>query len=241
MDRTGATGWAAAWRRGRWARWVGLAIAGLAALGFFGRFLFLGNFDVVAPGRVYRSAQPKGSDLTRWMEAHALASIVNLRGGSGADSWYRDEVRQSERRGVDLYDLPMDANRRPSRRELLTLIDVLDRCRYPLLIHCKSGSDRTGLASALYLMLRDGRPPGEARGAFSLARGHLPLFGAELLHEPLVEYEDWLRERGLAHEPSRFRDWVRREYRDPDPSEDFRPLSPGSRFRVAEGGERRSR
>ena len=66
--------------------------------------------------------------------------------------------------GLEFYDLPMSACRRPTRRELLVLLDLFEHCRYPLLIHCKSGSDRTGLASALYLMSRRGEPPGGRSG-----------------------------------------------------------------------------
>ena len=68
--------------------------------------------------------------------------------------------------GLSLYDLPLSATRRPARLELLRLIDVLERCPYPLLIHCKSGADRTGLASALYLMLQRGETPERAGAAF---------------------------------------------------------------------------
>ena len=78
-------------------------------------------------------------------------------------------------------------------RELLVLLDLFEHCRYPLLIHCKSGSDRTGLASALYLMSRRGEPPGWAVRGFTLKHGHVPLFGPEHLHEPFREYEAWLK------------------------------------------------
>ena len=73
------------------------------------------------------------------------------------------------------------------------LLDLFDSCRYPLLIHCKSGADRTGLASGLYLMARRGVPPGEALRAFSVLHGHFPIGGPEHLHEPIEEYAAWLR------------------------------------------------
>ena len=96
------------------------------------------------------------------------------------------------------------------RRELLTLIDFFDHCQYPLLIHCKAGADRTGLASALYLMIRQDEPPREAIRAFTIYHGHVPLFGTEHLHEPLDEYAQWLDSRGLTHTPARFREWVKK-------------------------------
>src|SRR5262249_57216146 len=95
-----------------------------------------------------------------WVEplirGRRIASVLNLRGGSLADTFYQEEVRVTHALGVDFYDLPMSATRRPSRRELLLLLDLFGRCRYPLLIHCKEGSDRTGLACAPYLMASRG-------------------------------------------------------------------------------------
>jgi hypothetical protein len=113
------------------------------------------------------------------------------------------------------------------------MIDFLERCDYPLLIHCKSGADRTGLASALYLMVRRGESPERALGAFSLEFGHIPLFGTEHLHEPLQEYGAWLKSHQLPHSPERFRSWVKNAYRSSDAMEDPPPLTPGPRARRA--------
>jgi hypothetical protein len=127
----------------------------------------------------------------------------------------------------------MSAIRRPARRELLQLIDLLDRCRYPLLIHCKWGSDRTGLASALYLMVKRGKSPAQALATFSIQHGHFPVFGPEHLQEPLFEYDSWLRTHHLTHTPSRFRAWVENDYRADDPPGRFAPLRPGPRPQFA--------
>lgn len=205
-------------------------LAGLAAVGAWEwrRPLFCGNLGVVDPGRAYRSAQPSG-DVAGLFRRLGVASVLNLRGGSAADTWYVAEVEAADALSVDFYDLPLDADRRPTRRELLTLIDVLGRCRTPVLIHCKSGADRTGLASGLYLMLRRDVPPGRASDAFSLTYGHVPLLGPERLHEPFREYADWLAARGLPHTPARLRTWAARHYRADDPS-GFEPLAPGPRY-----------
>jgi hypothetical protein len=95
----------------------------------------------------------------------------------------------------------------------LALITLFENCRYPLLIHCLSGADRTGLASGLYLMSIRGRPPERAFDqAFSPRFGHLPVFGAGHLHEPFREYAAWLREHRLAHTPARFKFWLEHLY-----------------------------
>jgi hypothetical protein len=190
--------------------------------------LFHGNFGVVDPERVYRSAQPDET-LPIVIEQYGLASILNLRGGSPSDSWYVAEVRVSRERGVDFYDLSMSATRRPRRRELLILLDLFERCRYPLLIHCKSGSDRTGLVTALYLMSRRGEPPDQALRAFSLHYGHVPIGGPEHLHEPLEEYRAWLDARHLVHRPEHLRAWIANVYVSDDPNREVPVLQPGPR------------
>jgi hypothetical protein len=196
----------------------------------FRRPWFQGNLGVVDAGRVIRSAQPT-TQLPGWIRDHQLRSILNLRGGSPADWWYDSEVKAAEASGVSFYDFPLSATRRPTRRELLVLIDTLTVCPYPLLIHCKSGADRTGLASALYLMIHPGESPERAQQAFSLQFGHIPLGGTEHLHEPLDEYAAWLAARRLSHTPQRFRDWVKSEYRPADGSPDPPRLQPGPRSR----------
>jgi protein tyrosine phosphatase (PTP) superfamily phosphohydrolase (DUF442 family) len=200
----------------------------------FRRPLFSGNFGVVDPGRVYRSAQPDRG-LAELLGSKQLGSVLNLRGGSHDDPWYSQEVRLTRQFGVDFYDFPMSATRRPSRAELLVLLDLFGRCRYPLLIHCKSGSDRTALASALYLMAVKGIGPDRAGAEFSLDYGHVPLAGTQRLHEPFDEYRRWLSDAGLAHSPERFRGWVEHEYRSDPPTNVLRPLQPGPRQRLAEG------
>jgi protein tyrosine phosphatase (PTP) superfamily phosphohydrolase (DUF442 family) len=209
--------------------WAGL-LAGLCAFAaFFHRPLFEGNLGVVDEGVVYRSAQPFRG-LPGLIEGRKLGSVLNLRGGKLDDPWYAAEVETTGRAGVAFYDFPMSAVRRPTRAELLTLIDLFDRCKYPLLIHCKSGSDRTGLACGLYLMYRRGVPPDEAEGAFNLTHGHVPLLGPQKLHEPFDEYAAWLADRRLEHTPDHLVNWIKQEYVS-DERVAFSPLRPGPRVR----------
>ncbi|MDB5352753.1 MAG: protein tyrosine/serine phosphatase [Planctomycetota bacterium] len=205
-------------------------IALIAILVTFHRPLFFGNFGVVDRGKAYRSAQPEAG-LERTIRTYGLGSVVNLRGGSEADAFYGRESEVTDRLGVEFYDLPVSASRRPTRRELMLQIRILERCRYPLLIHCKWGSDRTGLMSALYRMVVRGDPPEAAIGEFTLAYGHFPLFGPEKLHTPIDEYARWLRDRGLRHDPARFRLWVEREYVSADAFTIWPTIEPGPRLR----------
>lgn len=205
-----------------------LLALGLGTTWVFRRPLFAGNVAVVDPGRLYRSAQPAPADWPALLDRLQPASILNLRGGWMGDPWYAAEFELGDD-GKDVYDFPMSATKRPSRSELLTLLDLFDRCRYPLLVHCKSGADRTGLACGLYLMAKRGLPPEQAEAALSCEFGHIPLFGPEKMHEPFDEYAAWLAANGRTHTPEQLRDWVAREYRDDARRVTFQVLRPGPR------------
>ncbi len=186
------------------------------------------NLGIVDHGRVIRTAQPTSS-LKDLIQDYKLASILNLRGGSPRDSWYAHEARTAEESGVSFYDFPMSATRRPKRFELLRLIDLLKRCEYPLLIHCKAGADRTGLATTVYNMVALGQPPETAKEAFTIFHSHFPFFGTQHLHAPIDEYAAWLTQNNLPHTADRFREWVKNDYRADDPSVDPPPLAAGPR------------
>ncbi|GAC1471428.1 MAG: hypothetical protein NVSMB9_17600 [Isosphaeraceae bacterium] len=221
-------------RRFRVRRLALIVVAILIPIGVaFRRPIFQNNFGVIEPGRVYRSAQPRGDWLARLYRERGIGSVLNLRGGSSADDYYNNEVQQTRALGIDFYDLPMNASRRPSRRELLVLIDLFRRCRYPILIHCKSGSDRTGLASALYLMAIAGKEPEQAEREFTLTHGHFNLFGRRLLHAPFLEYNAWLKKRGLSHSRERLLAWLEHDFVSPEPEPAFRALRPGPRDSLA--------
>ena len=184
---------------------------------FFHRPLFNGNFGVVDPGHVYRSARPK-ANLAWLLDGCHVASVLSLRDEAGGNRcWYAGEARLTRERGVLLFEIPLSPRQRPSRGELLALLDLMDRCRYPLLIHSERGADRSALASGLYLMTRRGTSPEAALSEFSLFYGHIPVGGHEHLHEPFVEYARWLRHHGLEHSPGRLRSWIEQEYRSPSP------------------------
>lgn len=216
-----------------------LAVQGLifALAAAFHAPVYQANFGVVDPDRVFRSAQLEHS-LDRTLDTQGIASILNLRGGSQNDAWYAHEIAASQHRGIDFYDVSLRHDRRPSRSELLALLDLFDRCRYPLLIHCKSGADRTGLVSGLYLMAKRGVPPQQAERAFTIRHSHIPLLGPERLHEPFREYADWLKAHKMTHSPQVLRQWVATAYISEPEIEPVGPIRPGSRLASASAGRR---
>jgi protein tyrosine/serine phosphatase len=163
--------------RSGWKRWAlrsaGLiAVSFLALLGYLAVLHFNGNFHTVVEGELYRSAQVKGDQLAQYTEKVGLKSVLNLRGASPDAGWYKDEMAESARLGLVHADFALSASREVTNAEAEQLIALMKLLPKPLLIHCKHGSDRTGLLAALYLASIKGVDVDTADDELSLAYGH---------------------------------------------------------------------
>lgn len=150
-----------------------LAVIGLFVVGFIGFTIINGNFHEVAKGEAFRSAQPSPDDLERYVADHGIRTVINLRGANPSEAWYRDEVAVARRLGVRHVDFRMSARRGISNEEAWQLIEIMRQAPKPVLIHCESGADRTGLASALYVAGIQGLGEAAAERQLSLQYGHV--------------------------------------------------------------------
>jgi hypothetical protein len=173
--------------------------------------LLAGNFRTVLPGKVYRSGQLSGKTLEEVVTDHHIRTVVNLRGCSIPLPWYIEESRATHHLNVAQEDICFSANRLPSSQELRRLVEVLDRTEYPILLHCRHGADRTGLASAVVLLLQPGISFHEARGQLAIRFGHFAWGHLRYLDRFFDLYADWLIGQGLVHSPDHFREWLATE------------------------------
>ncbi len=197
-------------------RWVlGLVVVGAV----FGPFLpaayhvVLGsNFHTVAPGRCYRAAQPSAHSLETLVREYGIQSVINLRGPNPGEDWYDEELESAQRLKLRIASVNMSASFQPLERSLKQLVDTLDQFPEPILIHCNSGSDRSGLAGACFLLLKTNSTLDQARSQLSLRYGHV-FWGMAASQDRVVDqYQAWLETQGLVHQPDHFRHWAREVY-----------------------------
>lgn len=126
--------------------------AGLVLVGLYAGWAYAnGNLHTVVEGELYRSATLQPGRLREVIQNRGIRTIVNLRGRNEASSWYREEARVAGETDVKLIDLPWSASRELTDAQVAAFFEVLADAPRPILIHCRSGADRTGLAAALYL------------------------------------------------------------------------------------------
>src|SRR5262249_19215078 len=82
----------------------------------------------------------------------------------------------------------------------------------PVLIHCRRGADRTGMVSAIALLLHSDLPFAESRRQLGLRYGHVRFAKTRVLDEFFDSYEAWFRAAGKTHSCAMFRHWILHEY-----------------------------
>ena len=178
-----------------------------------------GNVRTVAQGKVYRSAQLTGSGLGAvtacWtgngleqvIKKDGIQTVLNLRGGSDDNVWYREERDICARLGVTHIDVSMSAIRQPHPIQLQRVLNAFDHARYPILFHCQGGADRSGLVGTLYLNLYQGVPLDEAEGRQVTARyAHFRYFART---GAIDRFFDLYRETGKG---MGLREWITNVY-----------------------------
>ena len=187
-----------------------ILVALIAAVGLWSMraLLFAENFHTVIPKEVYRSAQPSPKTLERRIQERGIHSVINLRGES-TKPWFKAERAVTEAQGVDLYHIPLSNCSAPPTNALQELVYLLDTARRPLLLHCAVGIERSGIASAVVVLLAGGDLE-EAWEQFGFSYGFVPWYHDH--PKILDDYEHWLAEHGWSHTPSRFRHWMKNDY-----------------------------
>src|SRR5262249_45847672 len=137
-----------------------------------------------------------------------IRTVVNLRGCCPPLDWYLDECRVTHALNIAQEDIGLSAMRLPSTSEIRRLVEVLDHCEYPVLFHCYRGADRTGLASAVVLLLQDGVTLDDALGQLGILYGHVRIGKTGQIDRFFDLYADWLADQRLEHSPAVFRRWV---------------------------------
>lgn len=172
------------------------------------------NFFPVAEG-VYRSNQPTHERFVK-LKAMGIKSVLNLRGAAGA-AHYLVEEESCRLLGLNLVNTTLKARYAAPAENILALIHALREIERPFVMHCKSGADRAGFASAIYLLVIEGRPIHEARRMLSAKYIHFKWTKTGVLDYILDVYDA----RNTV-DPISFEAWIATEYDPVKIQQDFK-------------------
>ncbi|MEZ5774212.1 MAG: sulfur transferase domain-containing protein [Hyphomicrobiaceae bacterium] len=158
--------------------------------------------------RAFRASQPAPSHIRRYAR-EGIRTIVNLRGERDCGA-YRLEIATCRESGIRMVDFKVMSRAAPLPETIHAAARLFDEIEYPILMHCKSGADRVGLMSVLYLFLKERRPLEEAMGQLDWRYGHFRQADTGILDLFFERYLEASRK-----EPIAFERWLDEVY-DPD-------------------------
>jgi protein tyrosine/serine phosphatase len=160
----------------------------LPPAGYFGVYMPVqGNFHSITPGEAYRSAKLDREKLEHYIKRYNIKSIVNLIGEDPRKPWYQEELQVSAEHNIRHYDISWSATEEPTAKDVRRLVEIFQTAPRPVLIHCKGGSDRSGLAAAMWKVIVDKAPKSEAQKQLSILYGHFP-FGKTAAMDHFFEH-----------------------------------------------------
>jgi protein tyrosine phosphatase (PTP) superfamily phosphohydrolase (DUF442 family) len=170
-------------------------------------FRFFFNTRHAIADDCYRSSHPMPYQLRQAQHA-GVRSVLSLRGDERHIGSNVLEIETCRELGLELAHQPIGSRDPPVREQLLRIKQLFEQMPRPLLLHCKSGADRAGLVSAMYLLVEKGQPLAVARRELSFWRhGHVRQAKTGVLDHFLDCYEAYHRQHGTP-----FMEWVDRHY-----------------------------
>jgi protein tyrosine/serine phosphatase len=171
------------------------------------------NFAPVVPGRVYRCNHPTPARLSDLASRFHIRTLVNLRGHRrcGSDALSREAAREL---GLDHVDMAFESRGAPHRDRILRFEQIYRQIAFPMLMHCKSGADRAGLASGLVILF-EGGTAAQALRQLSWRFGHFNRSRTGVLDAFFLRYQSEAEGR------IPFLDWVRSDYDEAALKRDF--------------------
>ena len=155
-----------------------------------------------------RTNQPSPKQLEAW-KARGIKTVTNLRGGFDP-SFSALEKAACERLGLAMVDFTVTSREAPSKVRIRGAKEMFQTIAYPALMHCKSGADRAGIMSVLYMHFRQGKPIRESMTQLGWKYLHVRAGKTGVL--------DYVFDRYLAEGEPRgqdFLDWVESDSYDP--------------------------
>jgi protein tyrosine/serine phosphatase len=155
-----------------------------------------------------RANQPWPHQLAAW-KTRGIRTVVNLRGGFDA-SFHALEKDACDRLGLTMVDFTITSREVPSRDRVLGAKRLFETLEYPAMMHCKSGADRVGIMSVLYMHFRKGKTIREALDQLHLRYLHVKQGKTGVLDYTFERYLEQGEPAGMS-----FLEWVESPMYDP--------------------------
>lgn len=160
-------------------------------------------------GGMYRENQPSPKRIKKWAD-EGIKTVVNLRGENPKGYFYLEQ-EACAKHGLKLINYRMYSRDVHSVEKILGARDLFENIEYPAVMHCKSGSDRTGIMGVLYRYFHMGDSIKDAMHQLSFNYLHVKAGKTGMLDFFFNDYIAYAAENDVS-----FEEWLQTVY---DPSD----------------------
>ena len=154
--------------------------------------------------KAFRSGHPN-LRMLRKLKNRGVTTILNLRGGEHKPQNILEQMH-CEMLNLEYKNIQLSSVKLPSKDVLLDLVEFYEHQTDPFLMHCKTGADRTGLASGVYLMVVKNVSAELASKQLTTKYLHFGL-GRKAILRKFFHYIEKTKLEGQS-----FKDWVKNIY-----------------------------
>ncbi len=172
---------------------------------------------------MWRSNQPSPKQIEIAKKNLGIKAILNLRGPRVSGGWQL-EAEACDKMGLELVNFRVRSRAAPEKEMLLKLPKLFSSIQQPTLLHCKSGADRAGLISALYVLMVMKQPATEALKQLSFKYLHVKHAKTGILDAFIASYIPF-ESQGMD-----FMQWVKEVYEPEKLLQEFKAQPLASRF-----------
>lgn len=172
---------------------------------------------------MWRSNQPSPKQIEHAHNKFGIKTILNLRGPRVSGGWQL-EAEVCDKLNINLINFRVRSRAAPEKEMLLKVPSLFSSIQKPSLLHCKSGADRAGLMSALYVIVVMKKPAIEALKQLSFKYLHIKHAKTGILDAFISSYIPF-EKQGIE-----FIKWVEEIYDPEKLSREFQEQPIASRF-----------
>lgn len=161
------------------------------------------NFHKISD-MAYRSAQPTPSQIKKYSKKYGIKTIINLKGKNPKGAYYAFEKEMCDSLGIKLINVGIKSRGIPSKEQIKEAKEIFESIQYPMWMHCKAGSDRTGIYANLFQYFHLHIPIKDTNQLAFWPYGHLKQTKAgqvDFYFEKFIEYQK-------EHPKTEFFDWT---------------------------------
>src|SRR3990167_147796 len=185
--------------------------------GFLGFNYYSGNVHVVAPGKIIRTGQLDEKQLSRYTQQYHIKTLINLRGAWPGNGWYQVESQFVATQRIHYRTFRFSSYDLPTKSQLRALVNALLAYPKPLMFHCEGGADRTGMASAISLILFNPTAT-EAQIRKQASWRYNAISNRSVGYQVMRNYFAWLKAHHLSSSRDNFLIWLN----SPEPMKPYR-------------------